>query len=63
MPARTDNSFSRSAKIALIKRDLSVTELAAKLDRPRPTVSAVINGSRRYPKLRECVAKFLKCAA
>lgn len=63
MPAKHHNSFSRAAKIALIERGLSVTELADKLKRPRQTVSAIVNGSNRYPKLRLIVAKHLKCAA
>lgn len=63
MPPPIDNKFSKAAKIALINLDLTVVELAQKLDRPRQTVSAVVNGSRRYPKLRKLVAKQLKCAA
>ena len=63
MPQDTDNKFSTAAKISLIKRGLTVTKLASELERPRQTVSAVINGSMRFPRLRQRVAKFLKCAA
>jgi len=63
MPPETDNKFSKAAKISLIKRGLTVTELATELERPRQTVSAVVNGSLRFPRLRRRVAQFLKCAA
>jgi hypothetical protein len=60
---RIDNKFSQAAKISLVRRRLSVTRLAAQIERPRQTVSAIINGSTRYPLLRAEIAKLLKCAA
>lgn len=60
MAVRPDNKFSTAAKVALIVGGMTVTDLAKKLKRPRQTVSAVISGSERFPKLRKQVAKALK---
>lgn len=59
-PRRIDNKFSIRAKTALIRNGLSATKLEAELNRPRQTISAVINGSLRFPLLRELIAARLK---
>jgi|GEM_PF-2962628 len=46
------SSFCQRAKIALIQRGLSVTELSAQIGRPRSSVSKAIN-QNRFPLIRE----------
>jgi hypothetical protein len=60
MPTAIDNKFSKRARIRLVNRGMTVTQLALDLKRPRQTVSAVINGSRRFPILRSLIAKHLR---
>lgn len=60
MPNAIDNKFSKRARICLVNRGMTVTQLAFDLKRPRQTVSAVVNGSRRFPLLRSLVAKHLR---
>lgn len=54
------NNFSFQAKVALIQGRLNVKKLAEKIGHPRPTVSAVINGSDRFPAVKDKVCRALK---
>ena len=60
MPTRpAKQSFSQSAKIRLIERDLTISALAKKLRKNRTNVSLVINQRRRLPKLELEIRKEL----
>jgi DNA-binding Xre family transcriptional regulator len=50
--------FKRSAHVALLDRDQSITELARKLRIPRSTVSKAINQGR-FPNVRTEISKAL----
>ena len=52
-------AWGKEAKKALIDRDMSVAELAEKLDLSRSYVSNVINGSFNYPEVRERICNYL----
>jgi plasmid maintenance system antidote protein VapI len=39
------------AKTALLNRRMSVADLARRIRRPRPTVSSVIHGDDRFPRV------------
>lgn len=51
--------WSKEAKIALIKKDMSVTELADEIGISRCYVSRVVNGSAFAPEIAERVSKAL----
>jgi predicted transcriptional regulator len=57
--AKKHKKFSLWAKKCLIDRGLTVTELASSLGYPRQTVSAVLNGSDRFPYVTAAIAKTL----
>lgn len=60
MPAKpAKQSFSQSAKIRLIERDLTISALARKLRRNRTNVGLCINERRRLPKLKAEISKEL----
>jgi IS30 family transposase len=50
--------FRRNALVALLDRGLSVTALAARIRRPRSTVSRAIHGGR-FPAVRDEIARAL----
>jgi predicted transcriptional regulator len=58
-PCTTQANFREEAKIALLRRRMSISDLAAKIGRPRSSVSRAINGEV-YPRLREAIRKALK---
>lgn len=60
MPAASANSFSIDAKCALVRAGMSITALAGKVGHPRQTVSAVVNGSDRFPLVTQKVRRALK---
>lgn len=60
MKARQHNKFSPvEAKTALLRSGRTVTSLAREVGHPRQTVSAIINGSDRYPRLKKKVVEAL----
>lgn len=52
--------WSKEAKIELIKRDMSVTELADMIGISRCYVSRVVNGSAYAPEIADRVSKALE---
>jgi hypothetical protein len=56
--AENQTEFWLRVKMELLRRDLSVAQLARRLRRPRPTVSSAIHGAS-FPKVRELVRKEL----
>jgi len=52
------NQASKRIKKRLVDLDWSVTQLAKKLERPRPTVSAAIN-TKKFPRVRALVMEAL----
>ena len=60
MPRRSSPpSFSLRARLRLVELDMSITELAAALQRPRETVGKAIR-SARFPRVRAAIAKKLR---
>lgn len=53
------NNFSRDVRRELVDRNMSVKKLAAKIDRPRETVSRAIH-NEKFPHVRKKIATFLK---
>jgi predicted transcriptional regulator len=56
-----DKKFSVTAKTELLRREMTVSELADKIGRIRSTVSGAIH-SKRFPLVRKQVAKALRIA-
>ena len=52
------NNFSKAVRRDLVDRNMSVKQLAAKIDRPRETVSRAIRG-KCFPIVRQQIAKAL----
>ncbi len=57
--ARKHKKFSIWVKKKLIELGVTVTELASLIGYPRPTVSAAINGSTRFPHVTAAIATYL----
>ena len=51
--------FPQWAKKRLIDLNMKVTELADQIGYPRPTTSAAINGSSRFPHVTAAIAEYL----
>ena len=62
MPADNKNNFTTAARVALVQRGWTVTELARRINRPRATVSRVIHSddANKFPKVRRAIARKLK---
>lgn len=58
--ANKHKKFSLWAKKRLLDESLTVTQLASKLNYPRQTVSAALNGSERFPHVTSAIANSLK---
>lgn len=59
MPVARKDNFKVRAKTALIQRGLSVGKLAQELGRCRTSVSQVINGHPRFPRLKRAIETYL----
>ena len=57
---KRQDKFRVAALKALIDHDLTITELATKLDLARNTVSIAINHASQFPEVKERIRKFLK---
>lgn len=53
-------SFGQSVKILLVRREQTVTGLAAAVGYPRNSVSLAIHGRRKFPNVEAAIRKELK---
>lgn len=61
MPRTRHNKISTTdLKVALLRRGLSITNLASQLGRSRQAVSLTINGSERFPRVRDQILEAVK---
>lgn len=61
MPRTRHNKFSTTElKVALLRRGLTITTLASQLGRSRQAVSLTINGSDRYPRVRDQILEAVR---
>jgi DNA-binding NarL/FixJ family response regulator len=49
----------RELKIELVRRGISVKEIAAQIKRPVPTVSTAVNHADRFPRVRAQIREVL----
>ena len=62
MSARHNKFSTTDLKVALLKGGYTVKSLAIELGKSRQAVSSTINGSKRYPRVRQQVLEVLTCA-
>lgn len=60
--ARKLSPWCKSAKIAMIQQDISISELAEKLNLTRPYVTSILNGRVNSPIAVKKISDYLQIA-
>jgi hypothetical protein len=53
------SDFTFKAKVMMLQRNMTVTELARQIGRPRQTTSVVLNDSKNFPGIRRQIERAL----